>query len=100
MARAGITEPLGGVLSRVRIRTRLACALSLLTALGTVATITRGSAVEFPNADPFVHNAFSLSRGATFDLGRFPRGEIAPDVVAVTDASGIVLAVAGRRSAD
>ena len=37
--------------------------------------ITRGSSVEFPNADPFFHNVFSLSRGATFDLGRYPRGE-------------------------
>ena len=37
--------------------------------------ITRGSTVEFPNADPFFHNVFSLSRGATFDLGRYPRGE-------------------------
>jgi plastocyanin len=37
--------------------------------------ITRGSSVDFPNADPFFHNVFSLSRGATFDLGRFPRGE-------------------------
>ena len=37
--------------------------------------ITRGSTVEFPNSDPFFHNVFSLSRGATFDLGRFPRGE-------------------------
>jgi plastocyanin len=40
-----------------------------------VAAITRGSTVEFPNADPFFHNVFSLSRGASFDLGRFPRGE-------------------------
>jgi plastocyanin len=37
--------------------------------------ITRGSTVDFPNADPFFHNVFSLSRGATFDLGRFPRGD-------------------------
>jgi len=37
--------------------------------------ITRGSTVEFPNSDPFFHNVFSLSRGATFDLGRYPRGE-------------------------
>lgn len=37
--------------------------------------VTRGSTVEFPNADPYFHNVFSLSRGATFDLGRFPRGE-------------------------
>jgi plastocyanin len=37
--------------------------------------VTRGSTVEFPNADPYFHNVFSLSRGATFDLGRYPRGE-------------------------
>jgi hypothetical protein len=30
--------------------------------------ITRGSSVEFPNADPFFHNVFSLSRGATLIL--------------------------------
>ena len=36
--------------------------------------VTTGSAVSFPNADPFFHNVFSLSRGATFDLGRFPPG--------------------------
>jgi plastocyanin len=37
--------------------------------------IARGSTVEFPNGDPYFHNVFSLSRGATFDLGRFPQGE-------------------------
>jgi plastocyanin len=37
--------------------------------------ITRGSTVDFPNNDPFFHNVFSLSRGATFDLGRYPKGE-------------------------
>jgi plastocyanin len=36
--------------------------------------IPRGSTVEFPNSDPYFHNVFSLSRGATFDLGRFPQG--------------------------
>jgi plastocyanin len=36
--------------------------------------VTAGSAVSFPNSDPFFHNVFSLSRGATFDLGRFPPG--------------------------
>ena len=40
-----------------------------------VVAITRGSTVEFPNSDPFFHNVFSLSRGATFDLGRYPRGQ-------------------------
>jgi plastocyanin len=40
-----------------------------------VVAITRGSTVDFPNADPFFHNVFSLSRAASFDLGRYPRGE-------------------------
>ena len=40
-----------------------------------VVAIARGSTVEFPNADPFFHNVFSLSKGANFDLGRYPRGE-------------------------
>jgi plastocyanin len=40
-----------------------------------VVAITRGSTVDFPNADPFFHNVFSLSRGASFDLGRYPSGE-------------------------
>ena len=34
----------------------------------------RSSTIDFPNADPFFHNVFSLSRGATFDLGRYPKG--------------------------
>jgi hypothetical protein len=42
--------------------------------LPRVLPITRGSTVEFPNADPFFHNVFSLSGPATFDLGRFPQG--------------------------
>jgi hypothetical protein len=29
--------------------------------------------VEFPNDDLIFHNVFSLSRVATFDLGRYPR---------------------------
>ena len=40
-----------------------------------VLAITRGSTVEFPNGDPFFHNVFSLSSTATFNLGRYPRGE-------------------------
>ena len=39
-----------------------------------VAAITRGSTVSFPNDDPFFHNVFSLSRGASFNLGRYPSG--------------------------
>jgi plastocyanin len=40
-----------------------------------VTALTVGSSVDFPNADPFFHNVFSLSRAATFDLGRYPSGE-------------------------
>src|SRR4029450_10950779 len=43
-----------------------------------VVAITKGSTIDFPNADPFFHNVFSLSRGATFDLGRYPKGESPP----------------------
>ena len=40
-----------------------------------VLAITRGSTVDFPNADPFFHNLFSLSSNASFNLGRYPRGQ-------------------------
>ena len=40
-----------------------------------VAAVTRGSTVEFPNFDAYFHNVFSLSRGSSFDLGRYPKGE-------------------------
>lgn len=40
-----------------------------------VAAITRGSIVDFPNLDSYFHNVFSLSRGASFDLGRYPKGQ-------------------------
>ena len=40
-----------------------------------VVAVTTGSVVEFPNDDLLFHNVFSLSRSATFDLGRYPRGE-------------------------
>jgi plastocyanin len=40
-----------------------------------VTAITRASTIEFPNFDPYFHNVFSLSHDATFDLGRFRKGE-------------------------
>lgn len=40
-----------------------------------VAAITVGSTVKFPNGDNFFHNVFSLSKSATFDLGRYPKGD-------------------------
>jgi len=40
-----------------------------------VVAITRGSTVDFPNADPFFHDVFSLSSAAAFDLGHYPPGQ-------------------------
>lgn len=34
-----------------------------------------GTAVSFPNQDPFFHNVFSYSKAKRFDLGRYPKGE-------------------------
>jgi plastocyanin len=39
-----------------------------------VVAVTAGSTVEFPNDDLVFHNVFSLSKAATFDLGRYPKG--------------------------
>ena len=39
-----------------------------------VRVVTAGSRVNFPNQDPFRHNVFSNTPGATFDLGLYPRG--------------------------
>ena len=36
--------------------------------------VTRGSAVEFPNLDPWFHNVFSLFNGKKFDLGLYEAG--------------------------
>jgi plastocyanin len=45
------------------------------TFLPHVLAITTGTAVEFPNSDPFFHNVFSLSKAARFDLGRYATGK-------------------------
>lgn len=39
-----------------------------------VRVMTPGSAVEYPNQDPFSHNIFSTAPGAAFDLGTYPNG--------------------------
>jgi plastocyanin len=38
-------------------------------------TVPAGTAVAFPNGDPFFHNVFSYSRAKRFDLGRYRQGE-------------------------
>lgn len=52
-----------------------------------VVAVTTGSSVEFPNDDVIFHSVFSLSRTASFDLGRYKRGE---SRVRTFDTPGIV----------
>jgi plastocyanin len=52
-----------------------------------VLTVPRGSTVEFPNADPILHNVFSVSKGNAFDLGLVARG---PGRPVVLDSAGVV----------
>src|SRR5262245_49463874 len=39
-----------------------------------VVAVTRGSSVRFPNADPILHNVFSVSPENAFDLGLYGGG--------------------------
>jgi plastocyanin len=39
-----------------------------------VLAVPRGSMVDFPNADPIFHNAFSSYSGQIFDVGLYPPG--------------------------
>lgn len=40
-----------------------------------VLAITVGSTIDFPNADPIFHNAFSNFNGQVFDIGLYPPGK-------------------------
>ncbi len=44
------------------------------TFIPRVLVVTVGSEVDFPNKDPFFHNAFSLFEGKRFDLGLYESG--------------------------
>lgn len=52
-----------------------------------VLPVSAGSTVRFPNRDPILHNAFSVSRGNTFDLGLVKQG---PGDEVVFDRPGVV----------
>lgn len=78
-----------------------------ITFLPHVLAVPRGTTVEFPNADPIFHNVFSLSKAASFDLGRYPRGSSKsvrldkPGIVRVfchihSDMSGIIMVLESR----
>jgi plastocyanin len=67
-----------------------------------VLPIVKGTTVEFPNRDMLFHNVFSLSKSASFDLGRFPQNSAkslkfdTPGVVKVfchihSDMSGVIV---------
>ena len=43
-----------------------------------VLAIETGTAVDFPNGDPFFHNVFSTFDGKIFDLGLYANGESRP----------------------
>jgi len=66
-----------------------------------------GSVVDFPNADPWFHNVFSLYRGKRFDLGLYQAGSqrsvrfdrIGPSYLFCNihpEMTGVVLAVASE----
>lgn len=40
-----------------------------------IVAVPVGSSVSFPNADPILHNVFSVSAGNQFDLGLYGRGD-------------------------
>ncbi len=48
------------------------------TFLPRAATVPVGSTVRFPNADPILHNVFSVSSGNRFDLGLYRAGQGKP----------------------
>jgi plastocyanin len=45
------------------------------TFVPAVVAVPVGSSVSFPNADPILHNVFSVSAGNQFDLGLYGRGD-------------------------
>ena len=52
-----------------------------------IAVIPRGSRVRFPNADPILHNVFSVSGENRFDVGLYKKG---PGEIVEFEHSGIV----------
>ncbi len=52
-----------------------------------VLSVGVGTAISFPNRDPFFHNVFSYSKPRKFDLGRYPEGETAE---VIFDKPGVI----------
>jgi plastocyanin len=55
------------------------------TFIPKVTVVTEGSTVEFVNDDPFFHNVFSLTKGARFNIGRRPKGDVYPVEIPTTE---------------
>ena len=69
-----ILEPVGGYHGRVS-PTNAVIALHARQFSPRVRVVTVGSKIEFPNQDPFSHNAFSKATPGAFDTGLYGRGK-------------------------
>ena len=74
-------EPVGGSTSRPRAL-KAEVAMRSRQFSPHVRVVTVGSAVQFPNQDPFSHNIFSSTPGSAFDLGLYGRGQTKEQVFA------------------
>jgi plastocyanin len=66
-------EPRGGGSSPAKSRTQIV--MESREFVPRVRVVSTGSAVGFPNQDPFRHNVFSKSGPSEFDLGLYGRGD-------------------------
>ncbi len=66
-------EPVGGKVAPAPVRARML--QKNKTFSPHVLTVPVGSTIDFPNADPIFHNAFSNFNGQIFDIGLYPPGK-------------------------
>lgn len=67
-------EPAGGVKGRLPV-TNTSIALQRRQFAPRVRVVTEGSTIEFPNQDPFNHNAFSKASQGPFDTESYGKGK-------------------------
>ncbi|HXT19010.1 MAG TPA: hypothetical protein VN706_25510 [Gemmatimonadaceae bacterium] len=72
-------EPTGGVKGRLA-PTNTSIALQARQFAPRVRVITEGSKIEFPNQDPFTHNAFSKAPQGPFDTEAYGKGKTRDNV--------------------
>ena len=66
-------QPLSGHVEAAPVRARML--QKNKTFSPHVLAVTAGSTIDFPNADPIFHNAFSNFNGQVFDIGLYPPGK-------------------------